>query len=138
MPIQFIVNNWYLFLALAVVLALLIAGPVSQMMHGIKNLSPALAIQLVNREDGVVLDVCGAEEFRAGHIPQALNVPLPDLAKQLKGLEKYKHKPVVVSCRSGNRSVRGAILLRKAGFEKVYSLAGGIIAWQRDNLPVEK
>lgn len=138
MSMQFVANNWYLFLALAVVLALLVSGPVTQLIHGIKNLSPAQAIQLVNRENGIVVDVCEPTEFRAGHEPNAVNAPLSQLRGYVVNLEKYKNRPVVVSCRAGNRSVRGAVILRKHGFEKVYSLAGGIVAWQRENLPLEK
>jgi rhodanese-related sulfurtransferase len=138
MPIDFILKNWELFLALAVVLALFAAGPLMQFINGIKNIGPMQAVQLVNREGGVFVDVCQPEEYKAGHIPNALNVPLTTLREPLKQLEKYKNKPVIVSCRSGNRSVKGAIVLRKQGFQTVYSLAGGLTSWQRDNLPLEK
>jgi rhodanese-related sulfurtransferase len=84
------------------------------------------------------MDVCEPTEYREGHIPNSLNVPLSGLAGQAAGLHKYKARPVILSCRSGNRSVRAAITLRKLGFEKVFSLGGGLHGWQRDNLPVEK
>lgn len=135
---QFVINNWYLFLALAVILAMLIGPALSQRRYGIKSVNPAEAILLINRESAVVVDVCEPNEYASGHIPSATNAPLSGLEKHLKPLEKHKKKPVVVACRSGNRSVRGAIMLRKHGFERVYSLAGGLVAWQRDNLPLEK
>ena len=135
---QFVINNWHLFVALAVVIALLLAGPVSRYLHGVKIVNASQAILLLNREGGVVVDVCEPAEFSAGHISNAVNVPLSGLKRSLDKLEKYKNKPVVVSCRSGNRSVKGAVLLRKHGFAAVYSLAGGVTAWQRDNLPLEK
>ncbi len=135
---QFVINNWYLFLALGVVLALLVAGPLRQQLAGIRNLNPAEAIQLMNREDGVVVDVCEPKEFAAGHIVHAINIPLSQLGARARELEKYRERPVILSCRSGNRSLKAALLLHKQGFAKVYSLAGGIAAWQRDNLPVEK
>ncbi|BAU47000.1 sulfurtransferase [Sulfurifustis variabilis] len=135
---QFVINNWYLFLALAVILAMLIGPTLSQRRYGIKSVNPAEAILLINREAAVVVDVCEPNEYAAGHIPGALSVPLSGFEKHLKPLEKHRKKPVVVACRSGNRSLRGAVTLRKQGFEKVYSLAGGLVAWQRDNLPLEK
>ena len=138
MPIDFIIKNWELFLALVVILALFAAGPLMQFVHGIRNIGPMQAVQLVNREGGVFVDVCQPEEYKAGHIPNSLNVPLASLRQPPKQLEKYKGKPVIVSCRSGNRSVKGAVMLRKQGFQAVYSLSGGLAGWQRDNLPLEK
>lgn len=138
MPIDFIIKNWELFLALAVILALLAAGPLMQFIHGVKNIGPMQAVQLVNREGGVFVDVCQPQEYQAGHIPNSINVPLATLRQVPRQLEKYKGKPVIVSCRSGNRSVKGAVLLRKQGFQTVYSLSGGLAGWQRDNLPLEK
>ena len=135
---QFVIHNWYLFVALMVILAMLAWPTLSQMLYGVKNVHVPQAVQLINRESAVILDVCEPSEYKAGHIPNAVNVPLSAMAQQLKQLEKHKAKPVVVACRSGNRSVRAGILLRKQGFQRVYSLAGGLQAWQRDNLPLEK
>ena len=136
--LQFIINNWYLFVALAIILFLLLAGPISQQMYGIRNANAAEAIRLLNRENGVVVDVCEPKEFSAGHVPNAINLPLSSLKDRLRDLEKHKNKPIIVSCRSGNRSLKGAVLLRKQGFATVYNLAGGVQAWERDNLPLEK
>lgn len=135
---DFVVNNWYLFVALGAILGLLAMGPVTQMIYGIKGITPAQAIQVVNREDGMIVDVCEPTEFREGRPPNSMNVPLSSFGQNVARLEKYKKRPVVVSCRSGNRSVRAAVMLRKQGFEKVFSLSGGLLGWQRDNLPVEK
>ncbi len=135
---QFVLDNWYLFLALAVVLALLLAGPLMRLLHGIKALSPIEAVLLMNRENGLVVDVCEPNEYREGHIPHALNVPLSQLRGRLNELEKYKQRPLVLCCARGNRSVKAAAMLKRQGFARVYSLAGGLLAWQRENLPVEK
>jgi len=135
---KFITNNWYLFVALGVVVYLLLAGPITQLLYKVRSVGSAQAIQLVNRETGLFLDVCEPQEFKSAHIPHAVNLPLRTLAENLKHIEKYKTKPVIVTCRSGNRSVKGAILLRKQGFANVYSLSGGLMNWERDNLPVEK
>lgn len=135
---EFVVNNWYLFLALFVVLAMLFAGPITQMIHNIKSVNNAEAVRLMNHEAGMVVDVCEPREYQSGHILNAVNIPLSTLAARSKELEKHKSKPVIVSCQSGNRSVRGAVILRKHGFASVYTLSGGNLAWQRDNLPMEK
>lgn len=135
---QFVLNNWYLFLALALILAMLIGPTLSRWRYGIKSVNPAEAVMLINRESAIVVDVCEPGEYATGHIPNAVNAPLSALDKQLKPLEKHRKKPVIVACRTGNRSLRAAVMLRKNGFENVYSLAGGLAAWQRDNLPLEK
>jgi len=135
---QFVLTNWYLFAALAVVLGLLAAGPVNRLIHGVKTLSPAQAVQLMNRESAVVVDVCEPNEYRNGHIPHALSAPLSGLKNHVKDLEKYRNRPLVVACRSGNRSLKGALILRRNGFSAVYALAGGLAAWERESLPVER
>lgn len=135
---SFIVNNWYLFVALALVLFLLATGPLTQFMHGIKSVNSAQAVQLLNRQDAVVVDVCETKEFEAGHIPRAISLPLASLSDRVRDLEKHKTKPIIVSCRHGNRSVKGATILRRHGFPTVYTLSGGMVAWERDNLPLEK
>jgi len=135
---EFVLNNWYLFVALALIIGLLTMGPVTQLIYGIKRLTPAQTIQVVNHEDGVIVDVCEPTEYREGRPPNSLNVPLSGFRQNVARLEKYKNRPVVVSCRSGNRSMRAAVMLRRLGFEKVFSLSGGLVGWQRDNLPVEK
>lgn len=136
--VQFIIHNWYLFVALVVILFLLATGPITQYLHGVKNANAAQTVQLLNREGGVVVDVCEPKEFTSGHIPSAINLPLPSLKDRLRELEKYKNKPVIVTCRAGNRSVKGAVILRQHGFPTVYSLSGGLQAWEKDNLPLEK
>lgn len=136
--LEFVTHNWYLFVALGVILFLLAAGPISQQMHGIKNVNVAQTVQLLNRENAVVVDVCEPKEFSAGHVPNAINLPLGSLKDRLREIEKHKNRPIIVSCRSGNRSLKGAVLLRKHGFPTVYNLAGGLQAWERDNLPLEK
>lgn len=138
MTMQFVIHNWYLFVALGVILFLLVIGPLSQQLHGIKNANAAQTVQLLNREDGVVVDVCEPKEFQAGHIPNAVNLPLSALSNRLRELDKFKNKPVIVTCRAGNRSMKGAVILRKHGFATVYNLSGGLLAWEKDNLPVEK
>jgi len=135
---QFVINNWYLFLGIAVVLAMLVWGPLQQLIYGIHYVSIPEAVRLLNQEQGVVLDVRETEEYRSGHIPKAVHAPLSALGVTLGMLEKYKSRPVIVCCRTSQRSARAAVWLRKQQFANVRVLAGGILAWQGDHLPVEK
>lgn len=136
---QFVLNNWYLFLALIVVVALLIAPNVMQYMHGVKSLSPAESVLLVNRQSGVFVDVSEPGEYQAGHIPNAINVPLSTLGQGAGRLDKYKERPVIVACRAGQQqALKAAVALRKRGFASVHLLAGGLPAWEKENLPLEK
>ena len=135
---QFVIHNWYLFVALIVVLAMLVGGPLRQMFLGIRQVSIAEAIRLINHEQAVIVDVREAEEYRSGHIPKSVHAPLSGLSSGLAQLEKFKSRPIIVSCRTSNRSARAAVLLRQKQFANVQVLAGGIQAWQGENLPVEK
>lgn len=136
--IQFVFHNWYLFLALVVVLALLVAPNVMQLMHGIKSLAPAQCILVINRESGVFVDVSEPTEYKTGHIPNALNVPLAVIGQGLPQLDKHKERPVIVVGRVGNQALKAATALRKRGFKSVHLLAGGLPAWEKENLPLEK
>jgi rhodanese-related sulfurtransferase len=98
----------------------------------------AQAVQLINRRDAVVIDVRGAEDYKAGHITNARHIPEAELDGRMKELEKVKAKPIIVSCGRGNRSASVAAKLRKLGFPEVLSLRGGIAGWQQASLPLEK
>lgn len=100
--------------------------------------SPMQATILINREDALVLDVREQNEFSAGHIPNARFIPVGQVQKRLGELDKFKDKTVIVACHSGNRSATACSILRKSGFEKVFNLTGGIVAWEQANLPVTK
>ncbi len=97
----------------------------------------AEAVRLMNREKGVLIDVCEPAEFAQGHATGARNVPLASLDGH-KELPSNKALPVIVSCATGNRSSRAATLLRKAGYQNVVTLSGGLRAWRDANLPIEK
>ena len=96
------------------------------------------AVQLINRRDALVLDVRDTGDFAAGHITNARHVPEAQLAHRMKEIDKFKSRPIVVSCRSGSRAPAVSGLLRKQGFAEVFALHGGIAAWQQASLPLEK
>lgn len=106
--------------------------------RGIKDVDPVAATQLINHKNALVLDVREDAEYKAGHVLNAKLIPLGKLGERIGELEKYRDKPVVVVCRSGARSANACALLGKQGFAEVYNLAGGMIAWQKANLPVKK
>jgi rhodanese-related sulfurtransferase len=102
------------------------------------SVSPAEAVQLINREKAVVIDVGEPQEFAAGHVIGARNVPFGQLEDKLAGLVKNKATPVIMVCPVGARAARAAGLARKLGFEQARAISGGLKAWRDASLPVEK
>ncbi len=137
MDIQFLQDNWML-AALAVVSgAMLVWSFIGGRLSGVEQADTLKATRLYN-DDALILDVREDKEFASGHIPRAKHIPLGQLASRLHEIEKHKGRPVLVTCRSGQRSARACGMLKKAGFETVFNQEGGIIAWERANLPVTK
>jgi rhodanese-related sulfurtransferase len=134
--VNFIVDNWMLF-AIALTSGALLLWPVLQGAAA-AGLDPAGAVQLINREKAVVIDVCEPNEFAAGHVGGAKNVPLADLESKLGAAVKNKALPVILVCQSGMRSGRAVAVAKKLGYTQAQSLAGGLGAWKTANLPVEK
>ncbi|MES9964727.1 MAG: rhodanese-like domain-containing protein [Candidatus Sedimenticola sp. 20ELBAFRAG] len=134
--IEFAGNHLMLVVALFAVLALLIQNLMAS--SGKFSVQPAGATELINREDAVVVDVRPMNDFANGHIINALNIPTNALKNQLSQLEKDKDKPIIVACRSGAQSSAACRMLRKEGFEKVYNLHGGMLAWENAKLPVSR
>jgi rhodanese-related sulfurtransferase len=100
------------------------------------GVSPMQATLMLNREDAIVVDVREPAEWASGHIVNARHIALGQLDKRLAEIEKFKARPVIVCCASGNRSASACGKLRKAGFEKVFNLDGGMGAWNDANLPI--
>jgi rhodanese-related sulfurtransferase len=102
------------------------------------EVTPIEAVTLINRKDALVLDVRDEGEFSGGHITNARHLSEKQLEDRLKEIEKFKSRPVIVSCASGRRSVAVAATLRKHGFAEAVSLRGGVAAWQQAGMPLEK
>ncbi len=96
------------------------------------------AVQLINRRDALVLDVRASGEYAAGHIANARHMQEAQLADRIKELDKFRSRPIVVSCGAGTRAPGVTGALRKQGFSEVFALRGGIAAWQQASLPLEK
>lgn len=133
---NFVVENWSLFL-IALVSGGMLMWPVLSKGGG-GGLSPTDAVMLMNREKAVVVDVCEAAEFAAGHVAGAKSIPLADLESKLGSAIKNKATPVILVCASGMRSRRAVATATKLGFERAQSLTGGMRAWREAGLPVEK
>jgi rhodanese-related sulfurtransferase len=103
---------------------------------GGNNISVADATLKLNREDALIIDVRETHEWDRGHIPNARHIALGQIGKRMQEIEKFKSRPVIVVCASGNRSSSACGTLKRAGFEQVFNLSGGIGAWSEANLPV--
>ncbi|MBK6744624.1 MAG: rhodanese-like domain-containing protein [Hydrogenophilales bacterium] len=135
---EFVQQNVWLFLLAGMSGFMLFGGGLFGRLSGVKQIGPQEAVMLFNHEDALILDVRENSEFADGHIAKAKHVPMGQLKTRLSELEKHKGKPIVAVCRSGNRSGHACGILKKAGFENVYNLAGGMGAWEQANLPREK
>lgn len=133
---DFVIANWALIL-LALVSGGMLAWPMLQGGAG-AGLSPAAAVQRINREKAVVIDVCDSAEYQAGHVGGAKSIPLAELETKLPTVVKNKATPVVLVCASGARSARAVAIAKKLGYDNAQSLAGGLKSWREANLPVEK
>ena len=132
---DFLLANWMLILV-ALTSGTMLLLPLLQ--GGGAGLTPTAAVQLINRDKAVVVDVCGTDEFAAGHVAGARSIPLHELEARLPGSVKNKATPLVLVCASGMRSGRAVAIARKLGYENAQSLGGGLGAWKAANLPLEK
>jgi rhodanese-related sulfurtransferase len=135
---EFVGNHLFLSLSFFGLLAYWLVGEVKNRTSGIGSVSPLNATQMINHSNAVVVDVREDKEVADGLIINSIHIPLGDFKNQLKKLEKYKEKPIIVSCRSGSRSNHACSTLRKNGFQKVHNLRGGVTAWLKEGLPLVK
>ena len=132
---EFVANHWYLFVALVVILGLLIHN----LIVGERgNVDLQAATAMMNHKEASVIDVRSAADFAAGHIVNAVNIPMNGFKNQMAVMNKYKGKPIIVNCKSGAQSAAACQILRKEGFTEVYNLKGGIMAWQAASLPLSR
>ena len=135
--VKFITEHIFL-VALAAVSGGMLIWPALRRSTGGPSISTLQATLLINQQNALVLDVRDAAEYAKGHVLNSRHLPTGELAGRSAEIEKYKAKPVIVVCEGGNRSDKAAAALRKQGFAQVFSLSGGIGAWQQAGLPLEK
>jgi rhodanese-related sulfurtransferase len=130
--LEFLLQQWILVAALLVAIGMLLfhetrkAGPA---------LSPQQAIDLVNAEDGIFLDLRDGGEFKQGHIVDAVHIPMAKLADRKSELDAYRDRPIILVCKMGQQAGAAAKQLRSDGFGKVYKMAGGMLEWRNLQLP---
>ncbi len=135
---QFISSN---FLPISIALfsgAMLFWSFFGNRIRGIREVDSVAALQLINHKNALVLDVREEDEYKAGHVLNSKLIPLGKLKGRISELEKYRDRAIVVVCRSGVRSATACATLGKQGFTQAYNLSGGVNAWQKANLPLEK
>lgn len=135
---QYLQNEIWLTLIAVLSGFMLVWSFIGNKIRGVSGVDCAGALQLINHKEACVLDVREPDEFKGGHVLNAKLIPLGKLRDRMGELEKYRDQPVVVVCRSGNRSATACALLGKEGFSQVYNLTGGMMAWQKAGLPSEK
>ncbi len=130
--------NPMLSLAFAGLTVAIVVTEIARLFRGYKALRPAELTALINRENALVVDVSASNDFEKGHIAGSRNVTPSQLDPESKLLSGSKQAPVVLTCRNGHASADAAKKLKKAGFEQLYWLDGGIAAWQQADLPLVK
>ena len=134
--LPFLQQNWSLVLVALVSGGLLLwPGIVAGARSG---LTPNDAVQLINREKAVVVDVRESDEFASGHITGSRHIPVADFEQRLPEVVKNKQVPLILVCAAGPRANRCLAKAKTLGYEKAVVLAGGLRAWNEANLPVER
>jgi rhodanese-related sulfurtransferase len=88
-------------------------------------------------ENVLILDVRSSREYRAGHVPNALNIPHNELVARLSELESATDRPIVVYCKSGHRAGLATSMLGEAGYTDLHHLTGDMDAWKAQGFPTE-
>jgi len=138
MSLSFVQTNWMLILVFLLSGGMLLWPLVQRRFGAMKDVGTSEVTRLINRENAVLLDVREAKEYQGGRLPNAIHIPLSQLGSRAQELAKMASRPIVAYCATGRRSRTAAAALTRAGFKQMYSLHGGLEAWKKDSLPVEK
>ncbi len=134
--IEFIGNHPVPVLAFMATLGLLSFLEYQRLFSGTKALGPFVATQMLNSGEAILVDVRSDGEYKNGHIINARSMPVNNLDKHIHELEKYKEKDIVLYCDTGMRASKAAGKLKKNGFTRLNTIAGGLSAWEKASLPV--
>ncbi|CAI2496601.1 thiosulfate sulfurtransferase [Serratia fonticola] len=136
---QFVSRHPILSLAWVGLLAAVIVMTFKSRFSKVKEIARGEATRLINKEDAVVVDTRTRDDFRRGHIANAINLTASEIKTGSFGeLDKHKAQPIIVVCANGTASREPAENLSKAGFEQVYTLKDGIAGWSGENLPLAR
>ncbi len=136
--IEFAGRHTMLFIALAAVVALIIMTELKRATKGYKEVLPSEAVRLINKENAMVIDIREVNEIEQGSIIDSNHVALSVLPEKLDSLSNNKDQPILVFCKTGNRSAQACKLLLKNNYTNVFGLKGGLTAWVNDQLPITK
>lgn len=136
--IDFVARHPVLFALFGAILALIIIGEIRRKAKGAKPLTPMLATQLINQENCTVVDVRPSAEYKQGHIIGAQNISMTEVAEKADRISKDNNAPLLVYCKNGTQAPTAANQLKQAGYTHVYVLAGGIMSWEAESMPLEK
>ncbi len=131
----FLLDN-LIFVALALASGGLLLWPLLKRGEGSATLSPLQATQLINHDNAVIVDIRDEKDFAAGSLAGARNLPEATLATRASELVRFKARPLLIICASGQRSTRAISIFTAQGFAEVHALAGGIAAWKQAALPL--
>lgn len=132
---QFIINHWPLWLLFIVVLFLTFLNELFTQRKKAKEISPQAAVDLINNENALVIDLRDTESFKKGHIIDSINAKSEDFGQQK--MEKYKNKPIILVCARGLQTPAFANKIKTQGYQPLV-LSGGIEAWKNADLPLVK
>lgn len=134
---QFVGRHPILSIAWIALLAAVIYTTVRGLTSKVKPISRGEATHLMNKEDAVVVDIRSRDDYRKGHIANAIHLQASDIKNgNLGELDKHKANPIIVVDASGMSANEAANNLHKAGFERVSVLKEGIAGWSGENLPL--
>ncbi|MGF1680938.1 rhodanese-like domain-containing protein [Photobacterium minamisatsumaniensis] len=135
--IDFVTSNAIMSLVWVGLIVAIITSFIKQKTAGYKIVTANEATGMINREDGIFVDIRSRDEYRKGHIAGALHILPSQIKEQNFGeLENHKSAPIIVVCKTGQTAQESANLLHSAGFENVNLLKDGLISWNEANLPL--
>lgn len=135
---QFLSDNFWMVLIAVTSGLMLLWSFFGNRLRGVKDVDISGALQLINHKNALVLDVREENEYGNGHILNAKLIPVLKLKERIGEIERYRDRPILVVCRSGNRSATACSMLGNREFGQAYNLAGGMTAWQKAGLPIER
>ena len=132
---EFVVNHYIL---VSLFVALLVAILILESRRGGAKISAQGAVNLINKDEAVVVDIRDRKEFGEGRITGSINIPLNSLKSRVGELSKFKDKQIIVADKMGQHSAMAVKQLNAEGFSNVVRLNGGVADWKASNLPLVK
>ena len=132
---EFVVNHYIL---VSLFVAFLVAILILEARRGGAKVSAQAAVNLINKDEAVVVDIRDRKEFGEGRITGSVNIPLNSLKSRAAELNKFKDKQIIVADKMGQHSAMAVKQLNAEGFTNVVRLNGGIGDWKASNLPLVK